>query len=513
MIKKSIILSLISLFTYLISLISQLNIAYSFGTSRQLDIFFIASSIPILIGALISNAMSYSLIPHLLNNKFTNPINYISYIRNFLLKSMFLFLCFSVFFLLLYYLVTPYVYKSYSNSELNLIKIISFIFFLNMLLSLINGILISIINANEKYSIAMLSNIFPYLFSIISVILLNDILGIKSLAIGNLFGTLASTLLLLSISPKEIFQFKYESEFNLDIFNFYKKMVYAIIAMLCFTFFQSSDGYWTSDLGSSKMSYISYCQRLLVAIGSIIIIGPSTIFIPKLTNLYNKTDKLDFYNSIIDILILLIAFSTIIVSLILKYSNEIIKIIFYRGNFTLKDVSSLSLILPYMLIGMIFMICVVVLFRILFIANLQKFAASIGFTCALLYFILSGLLSNVFDINGISYAYLITWFIVFIITIFLLFKSNLKLLLNKRIAFFLFFQLFFLIVLNFIIYKISIIDSSNFLIILKIILIGLITFFVYFILTTFILKIKPIDKFFFLLIPKILTKEKINFEL
>ena len=290
-------------------------------------------------------------------------------------------------------------------------------------------------------------------------------------------------------------------------------MIYAIIAMLCFTFFQSSDGYWTSDLGSSKMSYISYCQRLLVAIGSIIIIGPSTIFIPKLTNLYNKTDKLDFYNSIIDILILLIAFSTIIVSLILKYSNEIIKIIFYRGNFTLKDVSNLSLILPYMLIGMIFMICVVVLFRILFIANLQKFAASIGFTCALLYFILSGLLSNVFDINGISYAYLITWFIVFIITIFLLFKSNLKLLLNKRIAFFIFFQLFFLIILNFIIYKISITDSSNFLIILKIILIGLITFFVYFIFTAFILKIKPIDKFFFLLFPKILTKEKINFEL
>jgi putative peptidoglycan lipid II flippase len=83
-----------------------------------------------------------------------------------------------------------------------------------------------------------------------------------------------------------------------------------------------------------------------------------------------------------------------------------------------------------MIIGMNFMLSVVIIFRILFIQEINKEIAFIGLFTTSLYFIISGIFSNFFDVIGIAYAYVITWFLVFLYSVRLLFKGN-HILLNK----------------------------------------------------------------------------------
>jgi peptidoglycan biosynthesis protein MviN/MurJ (putative lipid II flippase) len=69
MLRSTVLLSALSLSSYLISLVSQLCIAYFFGTSIALDIFILSSSVPTLVGGIISSALSFSLIPYLIKKK------------------------------------------------------------------------------------------------------------------------------------------------------------------------------------------------------------------------------------------------------------------------------------------------------------------------------------------------------------------------------------------------------------------------------------------------------------
>ena len=86
MLRSTVLLSLITLISYLISLVTQLSIAYFFGTSKELDIFILSSSVPTLIGGVISSALSFSLIPYLIKKKEQVGFDYSNYVIFFIKK-------------------------------------------------------------------------------------------------------------------------------------------------------------------------------------------------------------------------------------------------------------------------------------------------------------------------------------------------------------------------------------------------------------------------------------------
>jgi O-antigen/teichoic acid export membrane protein len=74
-----------------------------------------------------------------------------------------------------------------------------------------------------------------------------------------------------------------------------------------------------------------------------------------------------------------------------------------------------------------------ILFRVLFITHKLKIAAIISLSSALSYFILSGVLSNFYNVYGIGYAYILSWIIATIASLYIIFRNNLMFLFNKKL--------------------------------------------------------------------------------
>lgn len=501
MLRSTFLLSAISLFSYLISLISQLCIAYFFGASKALDIFILSSSLPTLVGGVISSALSFSLIPYLIKKKEQEYFDYANYVTFFVKKIAKIALVLVILFVFGFQLVLKNLFPSLSNSDYTTATWIYMIFSINFFFGVLIGFGNAYYNANKIYVFPLLLGTLPYVFTITIIYFFQNIFGITSLAIGQLIGSVFILIILYWEIPLKSTRFV-QNEHSIEFRRYISTLKYALVAMLCFTFFQTSDSYWAFNLGNSNLSYLSYNQRLLIAIGSLIITGPTTLLIPNLTKLNLIEGKVDFYEKTSEVIRVVFSVASIFAVIVSIFSTQLVIVIFQRGSFGINDTNAVSNLLPNMLLGMVFMLCVVVLFRIMFIDNKDKQTALIGLLCAACYFCLSGVFSSIWGVLGITYSYFSTWIIIFIITILFLFWRNLNLFFNVNNAkFFIynFFSLCFVFVVISYIY--SFVESRSIFkdyIILYFIIpfLGIISIFLYYSLMIFLFRDKTITSFY-----------------
>lgn len=437
MFKSSLGVSLISFIISLISFFNQITIANFFGSGSTMDIYIIASSIPSLFGGLLSAALSYSLTPHFIKMEYKLKEEYIEYVAQFYKWAFIIIFFISIVSFCLTYISLPIIYKSLDFYQIKLTQKILFFSWVTFIFGILFSINTSYLNSRKQYYLPLFLNIFPFLVCILITINLHPIFKILSVAIGMMIGTLVA-LFLSFFRIRHILSFflKRNIKFRVFFLDYVIKLRYALVAMLCFTVYQTIDSFWASKLGSSNLSYLGYCQRILIAFGSLIIIGPSTVIIPRLTLAIQQKRIIDYLNDISLITKIVWGLSSVVALICSVLAKPIIKIMFERGAFTRIDTIGVSSILPLMFIGMTFMLCVVVLFRALFVTNMIKQIAYLGIISSISYFFLSGLFSTFFDLIGIAYAYMITWVLTFYLSIYVVFSTRISILFNKKNAVF-----------------------------------------------------------------------------
>jgi putative peptidoglycan lipid II flippase len=405
-------------------------LAAFFGTGSEMDYYLKLASFPTMLAGIFGSALSYSLIPYLIIKKDSlSNYDYNVFFNDFMIfltKILTVISLFGIFFTILY---TDFMSFSVPNSQFLIILLWS-IFFLSILMSVLN----CYYNAKLSFLFPILMVGLQYVFSIISVYFLATYIGILSILIGLFFGNIIAVVILF-LKKKHFSKSKLVVQNINEIKLFFKGIKYTAVAMLTFSIFQFIDSFWTNNLAESSMSYLGYSQRLLIAFGSIIIVGPSTVLIPRLTIALKENRYNDYYNDSVLIIKIVFTLTSFVSVLVYLFSKEIISVLFQRGEFVLNSTVGVSEVLSIMIIGMNFMLSVVIIFRILFIQQINKKIAVIGFITTSLYFILSGIFIGFFDVLGIAYAYVITWFIVFVYSIKLLFKENHFLLNKKNLSF------------------------------------------------------------------------------
>lgn len=422
MFKKSIYITILSFIVSIISFCNQLLIAYFFGAKEKIDLFFSITSFPLLLGGLLNISFSYFLIPHIKKQKLLlNETDFkkylIAFFRNITTKLLLLFIMFGVI-VILYQKFIALIPFTTSNAALSILALLTS-FFLVLV-----SILTAFNNAEEKYITTVLVSFLPPICSIILLVFLNKALSTLSIQIGLLAGAVLGSIILIK---NYMFLILVKNENKKDYIKtiklFYKQMSYVIIAMLSFTVYQTIDAYWGSKLGTSNVSYLGYLQRLIIAIGIIVISGPSVILVPKLTEHFVKENKQEFIKlsiKAINWVFILSALFALVCSLL---SKQIIQLLFQRAAFTQVDTNNMSQVFPHMLVGMCFMLSFTILFRILFINNNAKKSSFIGLLSTGLYFLSSGLFSHFYSLKGICIAYLFTWIIIFFIAAYYTFKQ------------------------------------------------------------------------------------------
>jgi len=424
MLKSAIGLTILSLSISIFSFLNQVVIASYFGAGLEFDLFLAASSIPTLISALISSSFSYSLTPHFIITKIHNPQNFNHYLGVFFIKLLIYGSgIFTIAAVALHFSLSS-LYPAFEKADHQSLSLINAISWINAFVSIGLGFFTSVFNSNEKFRFPIFLNLIPYLSSIISIYFFNKTLGIVSLPSGLLVGSLVSLLIsiytnknLLSIKIVEISKY-------IEINTYFRKLPIIALTMLCFSVYQSVDAYWAPQLGNSNLSYLAYSQRILIVIGNLVIIGPSTVLIPRLSKAIAEHRNQDFLKDILSVIKLILAIASLFAVIGSITANSIIEILFERGNFSHLHTIGVAAILPYMLIGMIFMLCVVMLFRAFFVNTMGNKVAILGIGSSILYFILSGLGVITIGIKGIALAYIITWLTGFFISMTLIFKGS-----------------------------------------------------------------------------------------
>ena len=503
MLKSSLFVSLLSLFISFISFFSQILIANYFGASSDLDVFLAASSIPTMIAAIITSAFSYSLTPLLIKSRFNNSFNYDIYLGKFIVKITMLASCVFLIGVLLSLFSIKFLYPNFLGQRYDLFVKVSIITWVTSLISIILSFFVSLFNSKEMFKYPLILSVLPYILSIILMYYLRFYLGILAIPLGVMIGTLINFIISIAANNKDIKYTKLKnSEVSISINNYIKKIPVVSIAMLCFSIYQSIDAYWGPRLGENNLSYLGYCQRIVIAVGTLVIVGPSTVLVPRLTIAIAENRKMDFLNDSTTVVKLIIALGSILALIFSILSKSIIEIMFQRGKFTNENTIGVASIFPYMLIGMVFMLCVVMLYRAFFVNTMGDKVAFLGLLSTVLYFSFSGIGSNYFGLTGIAISYILTWAIMFFLSIGLLYKKNYDVIINASTFYFILKQIVSLLITGIIVstvynnsYK-ELFNVHLLNLLVQVIITSVIGMSIYFLLSIYVLKQNEVVIFF-----------------
>jgi putative peptidoglycan lipid II flippase len=432
LVRSSIIVSVISLLVSVISFFSQILIANYFGASGNMDTYLIGSSIPLLISALLSSGLSYSLTPHLVKAKIKHERAYDQYLGEMLKK-----ISIYVFFLFLLAAIVNmlsfrFVYSMMTDDIYWLSIKICAISWVSSFFSIILGFLNSVFNVEKIFTTPILLSVAVYLCIIIFCILFHKEIGTLAISYGLLAGTSFSILIAYYFLKNKIRFFPSVESHAHEMKTFFSALPSVSIAMLCFSIYQTIDAFWAPRLGTSNLSYLGYCQRILIAVGALVITGPSTVLVPRLAESIDEGRRLDFLTDIGTLLKLILSLASMVALVGSILSTEVVTILFQRGQFSAENTNGIARILPFMLSGMVFMLCVVMLFRAFFAMGINKEVILIGVSSSVFYFAFSGIGAFYLGISGISIAYLSNWILICIISVSYIFKENPKMILNKK---------------------------------------------------------------------------------
>ena len=283
MIGSSILVSLLTFLSALVSFFNQLVLAKLFGASMGMDAYLIAISIPLFVSGVLVAATGYSLVPALIAHK----SDYEIYKRfsGFLLIS---FIFFSV--------VIAFAGYAFAGKQISFLGeslswaarqdaiLIARISWVSAAFTIVVGLLNAMHNADRSFLLPVVSTIFPFIGMITGAVIFGSTHGPVVVAWGMLVGVLIAISILiirmlpaLDLSARCLMQWR-------DVMRYLFHTPLIIVAMFCFTAYQSVDAYWAPQIGTGNLAYLGYSHRIVIAIGSLVIAGPAAVLFPRLAD-------------------------------------------------------------------------------------------------------------------------------------------------------------------------------------------------------------------------------------
>ena len=420
-IRSSIIVTFFQVITTLAGLGNQLVIAYLFGTKPDMDAYTAAISIPGIISGIGISAFSLSLIPFLVKNV-ADQNRFMQITGKCLFFTIFIAAIISILGIISSNTVLNTIAKGLPKSSLDLAIKISEILWVVVSISLLNSYLIAVYHSLKLFLIPSLITPLPALLIIASAWWISSSLGITSIAIGWFLGVaIQAVILFLGLKSHITYNLTFLINFkDIEVYKPFKDMLPAILALLPFIILQPIEVFWASTFPSGSISYLGYCQKLVVSLGSILIYGISLVSFPYMAKEYADRKFLNARTILANALRLGLLFTAPVTCLIPIIMHEKLWTGFKWGAFDEQSVRGVTSVLPFYLLGMIPMALMNIVIRGYAANRNFKMPGLIGTLSIILYFSLTGFFSLFFSFIGIGIAYLVYWLLIFIISVLLL---------------------------------------------------------------------------------------------
>jgi len=348
LLKPTLQITALSFAGIVLSFISQLIIAYFFGATSERDAYFAAIVIPTYLVAILSGSIGFIFLPKVIELRNISGQSARMFINNILGSTtigLLILIILGIFFSKsILNLTAPGFDSKMLAYTGNLLRILLFTSLFSVLTNLI-GYLYQI---KQKFIRPALAPLIIIPISILFVVILNSKIGIMSLAIGTLIGSITSFLFVIPILFTKEFRFS----FHIDIsdYHFVSMMKVSLPLLVGGIVFRSAPVFErmiASGLPEGSISILGYSNQLLTVLITIATSGIVVSFFPSMSDAWTKDINLfiQYFNKSIRIILLLTV--PIALSFVL-FGDTFIKILLERGAFSSKDTIAVSKTFAYL---------------------------------------------------------------------------------------------------------------------------------------------------------------------
>lgn len=427
----SVFIAFISLVSRSIGFLREIVFAGFFGTGEDFDLFLVGTALPVTISTAIYFIGQNFFIPaynHIRVNKENDLDKFIS-------NSFYLFVFSGLVITLILFLTAVPVVNIFLGSHSAYQRDIAYnvfrVFIFAIPFSSGVAILSAYLHSVYEFKYPSLSILVLNISTIVFVLFFGRKTGVLIIAIGYLTGSVFQFVYLLIKS-----RMKLRMPHLLPSFNKIKNEtdplinVSFIIIILIETIsqlFMLFDRYFYSEVSSGGIAAINYAQILFLLPISILSMALATAIFPKLTSALKINDSEEvrriFFEASRVILLLFLPVSF----LFIFYPEQIVSLIFMRGNFTSVSTAYTSQALMYLSFSLVFYAVYSVINKIFYSAGLIKTLFVITIAGSFIKFILNYLLVEGMEQNGLAAGSAFTYFFFFLSCLLIL---NFKLKLN-----------------------------------------------------------------------------------
>lgn len=422
---KKIIFSIgiISLISKLFGFGRDISLSYFFGATNITDIFLISTAIPTVIFNFIALGITSSFIPMYIGIKEEKDIKTANIFTSNIINLFFIlciFICMGIFFF------TEDIIKIFASGfDEESLKLCSYYTRISMF-SIFGTVLISVLSGllqvnNKFYFVALLgipSNIV-YILGTYIAYKYGDIF----LPLTVLVAIFIQVFILIYLSYKIKFKYK----FILNIKDKYLlEMLLLSVPIIISGGLEQINYLIDRTLASSVypnggITILNYANRLNLSFTSIIVVSLLSVLFPQIATLIAKKDFLKLSGSIEKNLIAITILAVPLTVGIIFYSDELVELIFKRGNFTNNDTKMTSICLKYYTISFFAIAIREIILKIFYALKATKTALFNSGIGIILNIILNIILAKYMGLPGIALA---TSFSIIATTILLAYSLN-----------------------------------------------------------------------------------------
>lgn len=322
----SLIVLIINLIISTIGFFRELIIANYFGTSHILDLYNLGIVVPMIFVGVLSSTIVAVVTPKYINAK-NKRLFFWENIKDLFFLNILLFIILS----LVIQFCSKYFFISYSNDDLNHIKLVSFLFLPVVTFQSISSYLDALLNSEDNILKNALSGFLLPLGIIFFLILFKEY-DIYSIVFGFYFGYVLKLLIQTYLYRKVLLRKADVYEKKYDVYSIRKDFLNLSLSSIILAFMPLITNIYASKFDDGTVSSMNYAYKL-IAIGFMLFSSViNSVYFPYISKKFSIDKHLALKESLI-ITFFSMSFVSLFLIPIYFYANDFISIIFERGQF------------------------------------------------------------------------------------------------------------------------------------------------------------------------------------
>jgi putative peptidoglycan lipid II flippase len=344
----------LTVFSKAFGLLRDILIGYRYGTSMESDAYFAAYRMSITIFLSIGSAITATTIPFIVKFiKSGEQLHLQSFINKLISAMAIIGALIAGVGLLLAPFYTRIIAVGFEGEKLELTVKMVRIFFPVIILVPLVYLMISILQANERFAVTSMISI-PYNAVLITyLILVNSRYGITGLAFATLIGWGGQFLLLYLFAREDRPRFQMSFEWDNEIKNFFKLMAPILLSSAVYNINILVDSSIASTLADGQLSSLNFANIAYTAIATTSIYGISTVLFPQFSALVAENRISELRHKIAQSVEVMIFIFMPVIFGIIAINRELIQVLYQRGTFGIESVGFTSSALVFYVMGMI----------------------------------------------------------------------------------------------------------------------------------------------------------------